>query len=151
MKGVYVLLFKITGDFSTVVGSLGKVCFEKGNYAYVGSAQSSLFPRVERHFARNKRLHWHIDYLTSSTVSKIKGAIYASTHGKEFECLLGTKLSRLSFSKGVPNFGSTDCKCGCGSHLFKLDTSWKQLTSSTLGIFEGVGLGGIMVPLKRTR
>jgi hypothetical protein len=39
----------------------------------VGSAQTSLFPRLERHYAKKKeRLHWHIDYLTTSKTVRIK-------------------------------------------------------------------------------
>ena len=83
MKGVYILLFRISGDLSRRIGSLGRIHFQRGNYAYVGSAQSSLFPRLERHFAKKKkRLHWHIDYLTTS-VSGMKEAIYAATDTKE--------------------------------------------------------------------
>ena len=136
MKGAYILLFKITKDFSRAIGSLGPVHFEKGNYAYVGSAQSSLFPRLERHYARKKRLHWHVDYLTTSRYSIMKETVTAFTDKKSTECLLSAKLSELPFSKDIPHFGSSDCKCNCKSHLFKLNTSWKRLISSILSIYE---------------
>jgi sugar fermentation stimulation protein A len=140
MKGVYILLFRITNDLSARVGSLGVIHFEKGNYAYVGSAQSSLFPRLERHYAKKKRVHWHIDYLTTSENTSINGVIYSATDRKEMECKLSAALSTLPFSKTVPSFGSTDCKHGCKSHLFMLKSTWKHATSSIIGIFETIGL-----------
>ena len=140
MKGVYILLFRITDDFSRSVGSLGRVHFEKGNYAYVGSAQSSLFPRLERHYARKKKMHWHIDFLTTSKYTRIKNAIYSAIDTKEVECRLSSMLSTHSSSKSVPSFGSSDCKYGCGSHLYVLDMPWKHVTSSIIEIYKKLGL-----------
>ena len=139
MKGVYVLLLQIATDYSRRIGSLGLIEFAKGNYVYVGSAQSSLFPRLERHYAKKKRLHWHIDYLTTSRAS-IKGAIYALTDSKEAECFLSEKLSALPFSKAVSHFGSTDCKYGCKSHLFMLDSTQKHAITSIIQIYKKLGL-----------
>ncbi len=107
VKGVYTLLFRITKDFSRTVGSLGRVHFENGNYAYVGSAQSSLFSRLERHYAKKKRVHWHIDYLTTSKNTRIKGAVY-SAGAKKMECKLSATLSSFPY---VASFRSTDCRC----------------------------------------
>ncbi|HZW57976.1 MAG TPA: GIY-YIG nuclease family protein [Nitrososphaerales archaeon] len=135
MKGVYVLLLEIPKDYTRRIGSLGVMQFKKGIYAYIGSAQSSLFPRLERHYAkrRKKHLHWHIDYLTSFRIVRMKEAIYARTDSKKSECLLTEKLLALPFSKPVPHFGSTDCKHGCGSHLLlMLDSSQEQIVSSII-------------------
>jgi len=138
------LLFRITNDFSRSVGLLGRVHFEKGNYAYVGSAQSSLFPRLERHYAKKKRVHWHIDYLTTSKNTKIKSAIYSAADTKEIECRLSAMLSTLSFSKAVPSFGATDCIHGCKSHLFVMNVPWKCITSSIIEIYEKLGLRAVL-------
>ena len=140
MKGVYILLFRITRDFSKRIGSLGKIQFGKGNYAYVGSAQSSLFPRLERHFAKRKKLHWHIDHLTTSKNVNIKRAIYSPVDTKEFECLLVKELAELTFSSAIPSFGSTDCKHGCGSHLFMLKSNEGQVIRSTMYILRKLHL-----------
>jgi len=144
MKGVYILLFRITNDFSRSVGLLGRVQFEKGNYAYVGSAQSSLFPRLERHYAKKKKVYWHIDYLTASKNTNIKRAIYSPTDTKEVECRLSAMLSELSFSKPILSFGSTDCKYGCKSHLFVMNVPWKRITSSIIEIYEKLGLRPVL-------
>ena len=140
MKGVYILLFRIKNDFSRSVGLLGRVHFEKGNYAYVGSAQSSLFPRLERHYAKKKRVHWHIDYLTTLENTSIKRAIYSAAVTKEVECRLSAMLSALSFSKPVLSFGSTDCQYGCKSHLFVMNVPWKRGTASIIEIYERLDL-----------
>jgi len=140
VKGVYILLCRITNDFSRSVGLLGRVHFEKGNYAYVGSAQSSLFPRLERHYAKKKRVHWHIDYLTTSKNMSKMSTIYSAADSKEIECQLSAMLSKLGFSKPVPSFGSTDCKYGCKSHLFFVNSPWKRVAYSIIEIYEKLGL-----------
>lgn len=140
LKGVYILLFRITNDFSKNVGSLGKTEFEKGNYVYVGSAQSSVLARLERHFAKRKKLHWHIDYLTTSTRIKGKRAIYSLTSSKDFECRLSKELSGLTFSKAIRSFGSSDCKHGCGSHLFMLESNETKVIRSIIRILRKLHL-----------
>ncbi|MCL4519058.1 MAG: GIY-YIG nuclease family protein [Thaumarchaeota archaeon] len=134
LKGVYILLFRITKDFSKHVGSLGKIQFEKGNYAYLGSAQSSVLARLERHFAKRKKMHWHIDYLTTSTNIKVKRAIYSLASSKDFECRLSKEFAGLTFSKAIHSFGSSDCKHGCGSHLFILKSNEDTVRRSTIQI-----------------
>ncbi|MDG7001913.1 MAG: GIY-YIG nuclease family protein [Nitrososphaerota archaeon] len=140
MKGVYVLLIRASENVSIQIGSLGRVSFKKGIYGYVGSAQSSLFPRLKRHFAMTKKLHWHIDFLTTAKSARVERAIYAAANGKTFECLLGRRLSSLSFSKPVPNFGSTDCKRGCGAHLFQFQATTKEAVSAIVECLVHLGL-----------
>ncbi|MDG6994710.1 MAG: GIY-YIG nuclease family protein [Nitrososphaerota archaeon] len=140
MKGVYVLLLQIPRVRSIHIGSLGVIRFENGYYAYVGSAQSSLFPRLERHFAKRKKLHWHIDYLTSSKNIKIERAIYSLSDTKEFECQLSKEIEALSFSRAITSFGSSDCKHACGSHLFMLKSSESQVIRSTIHILRKLHL-----------
>ncbi|WP_297498543.1 DUF123 domain-containing protein, partial [Thermococcus sp.] len=62
MKGSYFLVIRLRGD-KTVKTRAREFSLRKGYYVYVGSAMNSLEKRVERHFAREKKLHWHIDYL----------------------------------------------------------------------------------------
>lgn len=58
-----VLLIFVRSSFEKVVGKLGKLRFEVGDYAYVGSARSNFLQRIKRHFSKKKKLFWHIDYL----------------------------------------------------------------------------------------
>ncbi|MCJ7761950.1 hypothetical protein MUP38_00660, partial [Candidatus Bathyarchaeota archaeon] len=48
LKGVYVLIIRVDKDTGVNVGDLGKLTFEKGLYAYVGSAQNNLEQRIKR-------------------------------------------------------------------------------------------------------
>jgi len=114
-KGIYVLVISVSKDISTNVGALGAVNFEKGLYAYVGSAQKCLEKRVRRHLGRAKRKFWHIDYLLNDDNAKVLKVFYKNA-GKSEECNVANKIGE----RGVPTkgFGSSDCKCQ--SHLFKI-------------------------------
>ena len=63
MKGIYCLIIKLDKDKSIKIGKLNYINFKKGYYCYVGSALNNLKKRIERHKRKNKKLHWHIDYL----------------------------------------------------------------------------------------
>jgi Uri superfamily endonuclease len=114
-KGTYVLVISIGQETRINVGALGGIDFAKGRYAYVGSAQSGLKRRVERHFRKDKRKFWHIDYLLNDDHVKILEVFYKEA-GKIEECKIAEKVGHKSFP--VDGFGSSDCKCV--SHLFKL-------------------------------
>jgi len=111
MRGTYVLLVRVPRDIELAVGSLGTVEFEAGWYAYVGSALGNLEKRVERHARREKKKHWHIDYLL--TEGKIVGVIYGEGRERK-ECEIAAALAK--HHRSVPRFGSSDCRCE--SHLF---------------------------------
>jgi Uri superfamily endonuclease len=113
-KGVYVLTIWLSRDVKKRVGSLGEVLFEKGLYAYVGSAQNNLDKRINRHLSKSKKVFWHIDHLLDSDFASVPGA-FVKEGGKEEECRLANSI------KGSPvhGFGCSDCKCG--AHLFRID------------------------------
>ena len=115
MKGIYCLLIKIQKNICVKAGKLGKINFEKGNYAYIGSAQNNLEKRIARHLLKNKKKFWHIDYLTSNKSVKIIKVIYKKA-GKKEECKTAKKLNEKEFT--INGFGCSDCKCK--AHLFKL-------------------------------
>jgi Uri superfamily endonuclease len=98
------------------IGKLGPLQFEAGTYGYCGSAMAGFRGRVGRHFSKDKKLRWHIDYLLK--MAQPVGA-YLVPGGKEMECALGSFLSELPGSKPVKGFGSSDCSCS--SHLFLID------------------------------
>lgn len=115
MKGVYVLIISLTKDIDVRVGALGKINFKKGTYAYVGSAQTNLEKRVERHLRKAKRRFWHIDYLLCNSNAEVLEVFYEIVPKAE-ECRIVAQLSREGFP--VEGFGSSDCSCK--SHLFKV-------------------------------
>jgi Uri superfamily endonuclease len=53
-KGIYILVVSVSKDINVNVGTLGSVNFEKGLYAYVGSAQNNWGKRIERHLRKTK-------------------------------------------------------------------------------------------------
>ena len=110
MKGSYVLLIELEEDTTIKVGKLGNIFFKKGFYAYVGSALNGIEQRIQRHIRKNKKIHWHIDYLLN--YAKIKDAFYRESNEKE-ECNIANKFGKL---ESVYGFGCSDCECK--SHLF---------------------------------
>jgi len=114
-KGIYILVVSVSKDINVNVGALDSVKFEKGVYAYVGSAQNNLEKRIERHLRKTKQKFWHIDYLLDDANVKVLKVFYENA-GKSEECKVANKIGeRCVPTKG---FGSSDCKCK--SHLFKL-------------------------------
>jgi len=115
VKGVYVLIALIGRDIRINVGALGNIFFEKGLYAYVGSAQNDVRKRVNRHLGGVKRKFWHIDYLLDNIAVRVV-KVFCKEADKVEECRIAGKLGE----KGIPvkNFGCSDCSCM--SHLFKV-------------------------------
>ncbi|MCS7125552.1 MAG: GIY-YIG nuclease family protein [Aigarchaeota archaeon] len=117
MKGVYILLLEITRELRVNIGSLGEITLSPGEYIYIGSGQKDVEKRVMRHFKKEKKIKWHIDYLLSSDSCKIREAIIYPLN-REYEC----KISNLALELGstpIRKFGSSDCRCI--SHFFKTE------------------------------
>lgn len=114
LKGIYVLFIRIDKAIRIKIGALGEIDFDKGLYAYIGSAQNNLELRVARHRRKEKRLFWHIDYLLSNPATKVTEVIY-ELGDKSDECI----IAKLIEAKAQPirGFGCSDCRCT--SHLFK--------------------------------
>jgi Uri superfamily endonuclease len=115
MKGIYILEISVGRNISVKVGKLGSVNFDKGLYAYVGSAQNNLEKRVERHLSKQKKNFWHIDYLLANESVNIIG-VFFKTAEKSEECEFAAELAKSSLP--VTGFGSSDCECA--SHLYRL-------------------------------
>lgn len=118
LQGVYVLVISVGKDVGINVGRLGRVYFEKGLYAYVGSAQKGLEKRIERHLRKDKQKFWHIDYLLDDDSVKVVD-IFCKEAGRSEECKIAEEISKI----GIPirDFASSDCNCK--SHLIKLKIS----------------------------
>ena len=111
MRGTYILIIKLENDKSITIGKLGELEFKKGYYTYVGSALNGLEQRIERHLRKNKKIHWHIDYLLRN--AKIVDIHYKENKKRE-ECNIANTLSKKLIA--ISDFGCSDCKCN--SHLF---------------------------------
>lgn len=114
-KGTYCLIFKI-GDLKLKVKSGKEFSLKSGYYVYVGSAFGSggIDKRVGRHLRKEKKKHWHIDYVT--TTESFKPVTVLKFKGLKVECQIASFLQKRE--EPVLGFGSSDCKCP--SHLFKV-------------------------------
>ncbi len=130
MKGVYILLIKIGKDIMVSIGKLGKLKFKNGNYVYVGSAQNNLKKRIDRHFSKNKKKHWHIDHFLANKNTKIEKAFWKKA-GKDEECKIACFLEKTE--EPIKGFGCSDCFCI--SHFFKLK-SLKNINKLNMTIFK---------------
>jgi Uri superfamily endonuclease len=116
VKGIYILILKLSSEKNIGVGKLGRILFQSGYYAYIGSALSGIH-RLDRHLNNIEKggvqnPHWHIDYIVPHL--KVVEWVFALTvkPGKEEE--MANKLSgNLSY---IPGFGSSDSSAP--SHLF---------------------------------
>jgi Uri superfamily endonuclease len=79
---------------------------------------NGLGARLRRHCAKTKKIHWHIDYLLTLPEAKVRQIIlYPAAPGQE--CRQNQRIAaRAGAVVILKNFGASDCKLGCGSHLF---------------------------------
>ena len=109
MSGIYHLLIQLLQPQEIIVGKLGLFRFPAGYYVYTGSALNGLEARVARHRRKEKRLHWHIDYLLQ--YAKIIDVVYHITT-ERLECEYNRQIMNLPDAQIiVPRFGASDCKC----------------------------------------
>jgi Uri superfamily endonuclease len=111
-KGTYCLLINLKTNQLIQIGRKGKINFNKGCYVYVGSAMNSLEGRIRRHLRKDKKMHWHVDYLLDNPNSHIV-QVFFSDDGVKHECDLATCIAEEG--TGIQGFGCSDCKCH--SHL----------------------------------
>ena len=113
LKGTYCILIHLKSNQAISIGKLGEIKFQKGYYAYVGSALNSLMPRIKRHLSPDKKLHWHIDYFLGHRDVEVVDVLYIVDDNK-WECELACNIA--DSARIIENFGCSDCKCF--SHLF---------------------------------
>ena len=105
----YALIIRLEEDTLLHVGALGELLFPRGHYVYAGSARRRMASRVARHMRRDKKLQWHVDYLTQK--ARVVAA-WCDPGEKAHECLWSRRLAGMErarlFARG---FGSSDCRC----------------------------------------
>ena len=137
-KGKYVLIIKISRDlqFNFSKKKIG-ASLSKGIYLYIGSAMGpgGLEKRLARHKRKNKKLKWHIDYLTTQREATPIGSLVIKSNIPE--AAIVEKLLKLQdFKIAIKGFGSTDSKAI--SHLLKyMDGSIEKLVEDLKKIFNG--------------
>ena len=106
----YQLFIRLNQNVKIQIGKLGLFNFPKGTYIYTGSAKKNIDARITRHLSKDKKLHWHIDYLLTNDQSKIINVIQSELS----ECDLNADVKGKIIAEG---FGSSDCRKNCKSHL----------------------------------
>ena len=101
---------KISEKITIKTGKLGVFKFPEGQYIYTGSAAKNMEHRIKRHLKKVKKIHWHIDCLTTHPAVEIVEV----RRSEKNECSLNKKTNgRIT----APGFGASDCKEGCSGHL----------------------------------
>ncbi len=116
LPGTYVLILHNGSERSLEVGSLGRLDFASGVYAYVGSAfgPGGVAARCAHHRRVSPRPHWHIDYLRAvTTLEQIWFSHDQQAREHQWSGLLENSRGAQQPYAG---FGATDCSCM--SHLF---------------------------------
>jgi Uri superfamily endonuclease len=119
-SGAYAILLHLTKSQKIQISKLGDFEFPEGFYVYSGSAKKNLGKRIGRHLRKdNKKLKWHIDFFIKNSYVKQIG--YWAFIEKE-ECPVNRFFKTRGGSVVVKNFGSSDCRENCESHLLYLGT-----------------------------
>ena len=114
-KGSYVLVLSLTEDARLTVGRLGTFAFPAGHYLYCGSALNGLEARIRRHLRRDKKRHWHVDYLSAQ--AEILEVWWVLGEERR-ECIWARAVTAQRGEIVAPGFGSSDCRCP--THLFRI-------------------------------
>jgi Uri superfamily endonuclease len=117
VSGAYVLVLEISKKLGLTIPRFRGVTVMPGLYAYAGSARGpgGIQARCRRHLRKSKKLHWHVDHLTSQA-RRIQVAAVVDGN----ECDLRASLqAQTPCEFPVPGFGSSDCP-HCPSHLLLL-------------------------------
>ena len=117
-RGCYTLVISLREKKWIRVGSLGKACFPQGIYLYTGSAMNGLRGRLSHHLRkRNKKSHWHIDYLLKCLEAHVKGVLTYPAPTRQ-ECRHNQRIATLPGASVIlKGFGASDCSSGCAIHL----------------------------------
>lgn len=114
MKGSYALVLQLSTRRELTIGRLGTFPFPAGCYLYFGSALNSLEGRLHRHLRHDKKLHWHIDYLSRPAIIV---QVWWTQSAIRQECTwTQSALTHPSVTVPIKEFGSSDCR-HCPSHL----------------------------------
>ncbi len=120
LPGYYLLIFRIHRKIT--INTRGNKVFSlnPGVYVYIGSAYGpgGLRSRITRHLRRDKKLFWHVDYLSTNNFVKLIGfvvIIVTSRKSIDLESLLSKEMQK--YLEPIVGFGCSD-KRKDKSHLY---------------------------------
>jgi Uri superfamily endonuclease len=121
-SGIYILEIFVPKSFPLRILKFKDCEIEPGFYYYVGSAQKYLNARIKRHLQKEKKVHWHIDHITSFRGNEIKNVFVFEEMKKDFECRLVSVIENIyNLKYSIRGFGNSDCSL-CESHLLHTKT-----------------------------
>jgi Uri superfamily endonuclease len=118
--GAYALLIRLNRALTIDIKVFSQRGLNRGHYLYLGSAHGpgGVAARVRRHLAPTKRLHWHVDWLTTAG-RVVAVAVFPGGN----ECRLTARALALPGAEvPIRGFGSSDCR-RCPAHLVALPGS----------------------------
>ncbi len=116
-RGSYLLILHLPED--SVIRTKGREFhLEKGFYVYVGSAMGGIGARIGRHMRREKKKHWHIDFLLERA-RIIEIVVIPSSVRLEEEISLAVS----EYGRGVKGFGASDTGTSSNLYHFREDPS----------------------------
>ena len=141
----YLLLVTCWAPTILNIKSLNNPEVRKGIYIYLGSANiRNPITRVIRHFRKNKKLRWHIDYLTIGCAAQASLIIEGLTEAEAYETLINLsrmerKVEDLIIKPSLKGFGSSDTPRHI-THLFEVENIKDPYTiiSKLMQILAGV-------------
>ncbi len=123
-RGSYLLIIHLPRD--STIRTKGKEFFlRRGFYIYVGSAMRNLKSRIGRHLRREKKKHWHIDFLLEKARIVEVVAIPSSVRLEE-----ELSLCVARYGEPVEGFGSSDT--GVPSNLYRFEENPSDLIGEML-------------------
>jgi len=130
-KGAYIVALRLAAPVDVSLKGKMATRLAPGWYLYAGSAYGGggIRSRLRRHFLGHKKIHWHIDRLTTEAAEIVA---FADPDGNEcvlVECLMQTGR----YLHIIPGFGSSDCQT-CESHLLMAQMSVAENGFDTLDL-----------------
>lgn len=116
-SGIYILEIEAKVNFKLDIKKFTGLTFPAGWYYYVGSAQKNFHHRVLRHIRKEKKIHWHIDHLTTNKKIDVKSIYIFENKPKQFETdLVKDLVDNIPLKYFADGFGNSDDPV-CKSHL----------------------------------
>ena len=127
MQGIYTLVIKVN-DIIRVTIRKKNFILDKGIYFYNGSALGktmNIENRINWHLRKSKKIHWHIDKVTTTSQSEIIQIVYSDNpKNMRGECIISQEMAKSQkFTVPIAGFGASDCKNKCPAHFFRFNAT----------------------------
>jgi len=130
LESSYLLVIRVLSPLEVCSGRR-RWYLDSGYYIYVGSARvSKPYVRVLRHFLKEKRRWWHVDYLTSE--ERVEIVLGIILYGVSEDSLYRHLVKAGSFEPVALGFGVSDFRDHL-THLFRLSQGLPDALYGELG------------------